>query len=247
MLRQIANLRLFGRLRTKAPTPRIRQPKLLRGRPDLQISSVLPLVLAHYGRADENFFFVQIGAFDGQVNDPLYELVRGHRWRGVLVEPQPGAFERLKRNYHGQVGLQFFNVAIGAQDGEITLYTRAGGDVEVASTQRQLLVKPGHRRGSVVSRRVPCWTVGTLLERAGGRTDVDLLQIDAEGCDYQIIRALDFAKVKPTVIRFEHAILSSRDRNACLALLAEQGYRFLLEDVDTTAILSRASSDAAAA
>jgi len=85
--------------------------------------------------------------------------------------------------------------------------------------------------------RVPCWTLETLLAKAKAPRGVDLLVIDAEGWDYEIIRSIDFAAVRPRIIRYEHQVLSERDRNACLALLAAQGYRFLLEDADTTAIL----------
>ena len=65
--------------------------------------------------------------------------------------------------------------------------------------------------------------------------ELDLLQIDAEGFDYEIIRSIDFAKTKPAIIHYEHMVLSQADRNACLELLAENGYRFFLEDSDTLA------------
>jgi hypothetical protein len=63
--------------------------------------------------ARENVFFVQIGSNDGSRGDPLYAAVRRHgHWRGILVEPVPFVFERLKNNYDNDPRLIFENVAI---------------------------------------------------------------------------------------------------------------------------------------
>ncbi|MBI2477370.1 MAG: hypothetical protein HYV60_01570, partial [Planctomycetia bacterium] len=109
MLRQIANLRRYGRLRTNAPTPRPRKPRFLKENPDLELSNLLELVIARYGKPDEDFFFVEIGAFDGVTADPIYHMVCDRGWRGVLVEPQLEAFKLLQENYADRPGLQFFN------------------------------------------------------------------------------------------------------------------------------------------
>ncbi len=90
------------------------------------------------------------------------------------------------------------------------------------------------------SRDVECWTFDKLLQEAQAPETIDLLQIDAEGYDHQIIRSINFERVKPVIIRFEHMVLSQKERNECLSLLASQGYRFLLEDNDTTAYLDEA-------
>lgn len=169
--------------------------------------------------------------------DPIYDLVHRHNWHGALIEPQGSVFETLQRNYAGHEGLQFFNVAIGPQDGELTFFSRPNGDV-CASASAHLLRKPGGRKNDVQVARVPCWTLSTLLSKLKAPRRIDLLLIDAEGWDYEIIRSIDFTSMRPRIIRYEHQVLSERDRNACLALMAQQGYRFLLEDADTTAILS---------
>lgn len=236
MFRQIANLRLFGRIRSSSPTPRGGKPRYLKQHPGSELP-VLPIVLASLNRPHDDFYFVQIGAFDGLQGDPLHDLIQRHRWRGVLVEPQQMAFELLQQTYADHPQLSMFNVAVGAEDGELTLYSRKGQEVSIASAHRQLLIKPSEPASTVDEQRVPCWTPQTLLERAGAPPHIDLLQVDTEGYDYTILQAWDFRRVKPTVIRYEHTILCQRDRNACLELLADQGYRFILEDKDTTAVL----------
>ena len=165
MLRQLTNLWHYGRIRTNAPTARTGKPQFFKQQRNLEILNLLQFVLADYGKTDD-FFFVQIGAFDGVTADPIYELVQSRNWRGVLVEPQIEAFERLQENYAGQDGLQFFNVAICDHDGEIDLFTRPDGMVQAASLERHLMKKPGRRGRQVVARRVVAWTLATLLEKA---------------------------------------------------------------------------------
>ena len=78
-----------------------------------------------------------------------------------------------------------------------------------------------------------------VLADYGEKDDFFFVQIDAEGMDYQIIRSIDFQRIKPAIIRYEHMVLHERDRDACLELLEGHGCRFLLEDSDTTAYLGR--------
>ena len=44
---------------------------------------------------------------------------------------------------------------------------------------------------------------------------LDLLQIDAEGYDFELLKIFPFTKVVPKIIHFEHIHLTQIDRNAC--------------------------------
>ena len=66
---------------------------------------------------------------------------------------------------------------------------------------------------------------------------IDVLHIDTEGFDFEIIKMVAAAKVKPTVVHFEHLLLSDADRQACYTLLAEQGYRLARNGINTIAYL----------
>lgn len=236
MLRQISNLIHVGRIRTTAPTERAKKPSVLRDNPGLEVDNYLEMALAQLGIGDDDFFFVQIGAFDGLESDHLHQMIKSRHWQGLLIEPQPGAFKQLKQTYSDCPQLKFYNVAIGPEDGHLTLYTRTDGSVPIASVARRLLIKPGHSSKKVVGIEVPCWTFDRLLTESKTDQQIDLLQIDTEGFDFEIIRSIRFDRTRPKIIRYEHALLSENDRNACIKLLCEQGYRILLEDRDTIAI-----------
>jgi hypothetical protein len=93
--------------------------------PRLALKIDFKYVLAHYlaSRVDtRSFFFLQVGALDGVVDDPLHRYVRARNWHGILVEPQPFHFRRLVENYAGLEDLRFVNAAITEQVGLRDLY-----------------------------------------------------------------------------------------------------------------------------
>jgi len=84
---------------------------------------------------------------------------------------------------------------------------------------------------------VPTLTVATLLDRFSVRS-IDLLQIDAEGFDFEIIKLFDRSRVWPSLIRFEHYNLTPADRKECTHFLAARGYRMLRDGIDFIAFKS---------
>ena len=185
----------------------------------------------------DEFFFVQIGANDGVSHDPIRQYIERFRWRGILVEPQPNVFERLKRNYASQPQLSFENAALAAHGESAILYSVVADDATtgMASFDRSLLTKQLPLGTKVLELSVPTLTLDALL-RKHAVSSIHLLQIDAEGYDFEIIKMVDFSRVRPSVIHYEHRHLHESDRQACEELLAVNGYRVHLGHVDTTAV-----------
>ena len=84
--------------------------------------SVLNLVVGKRVASGQSTCFIQIGANDGVRYDPIRKLVVKHQLPGLLVEPLPDVFARLKMNDFEQPGLLFEQCAIEEYDGEATLY-----------------------------------------------------------------------------------------------------------------------------
>jgi hypothetical protein len=77
------------------------------------------------------------------------------------------------------------------------------------------------------STQVRCLTLPALLAKYGVH-ELDLLQIDAQGYDYQILKMVDFRNIKPKIIRFEYNSLSAVEQGECIQLLVSQGYRVVV-------------------
>jgi FkbM family methyltransferase len=184
-------------------------------------------------------FLLQVGAYDGVEYDQVHHLIRRYRWRGLLVEPQPGAFARLVENYADQPQLRFEGAALADRDGSTTLYMPATVEGSpavsvLASFDEQTLRRGIGHNARIRSVEVPTLTVPSLLARHGV-AQVDILQVDTEGFDYEVIRMVLAARVEPSLIRYEHLHLPVSTRRACAELLAERGYRLHRDGIDTIA------------
>jgi FkbM family methyltransferase len=209
-------------------------PHILTRRPELAVRSCLPYVVAQELLTNPVMTFIQIGAFDGVGDDDLRELVIAHRLHGVLVEPQPTAFARLQNAYRDQTQVTLLQAAIAEREGMRDFYCLKGEATTVASFDRDHLRRHGIPDDEIVARQVMCHTIDSAL-RAGGLERVDLIQIDAEGYDWPIIRSIDFDRLRPRIVRFEYRNMSKRDADSCLTHLAAHGYRFHTEPRDIIA------------
>lgn len=232
-------------------------PPILIQRSDAELRVDLEFVIHDYLSrvAPSDFFFIQIGSFDGVTNDPIRQFIERYRWRGILVEPQKQAFQKLRENYSNHSQLIFLNRAVADKDGTRDFYhVRNEGKLpfwseQIASLKFETILK--HRYGVpdygimegipnienlIEVERVDCITLDTLF-RTSGAESVDLLQIDAEGFDYEIIRTIDFRRMTPAIIHYEHMHLSKREQNECIEYLMDHGYRVATEFENTIAYL----------
>jgi len=223
------------------------KPISLLARPDRALGLSVEMAAAHYAYTHDNqVTMIQVGAFDGQSYDPLYNLVKEKNWRGVLLEPQKHAFERLRENHKNQSNLTFVNAALSEEDGTRIMYTVKKGAPgaawaqELASFDKNHLLKhEGHIPNVahyIEETPVDCITFDTLFKRYD-ITHANVLQIDTEGFDFEVIKLYKVAERKPEIINFEHKHLSKEDWNSCVELLLNQGYRVAKTGQDTLAYL----------
>jgi len=201
--------------------------------------SVLRYVISEHLRASDAFYFIQIGANNGLGNDPLRDIIMEFGLRGLLVEPMPDFFEKLKEVYESQPQLAFENSAIGPSKGETTI-TRFAPDAPVpASFYHGLARMDGDyirarakREGledHVEDLTVPTITFPSLFEKHGVK-HVDLLQIDTEGYDYEILKLFFSANGPdqyPTIINWEWTEMGLESCVMCKRMLADKGYQFV--------------------
>lgn len=182
--------------------------------------------------ASVGFYFVQIGANDGVTDDDIRPYVLRHSWRGLLVEPLPDVFERLKANYRGSDRLQFANCAITQSMGPVefwrhpTLPQCSGLGVK---TRLQ-------HRAEMERTEVSGVTFEALLDHYEVER-IDLLQIDTEGYDAEMLRLFPFKRITPLIIRYEHKHLKMDDRHAVEGMLRDLGYQLFWEKHDTVAYI----------
>jgi FkbM family methyltransferase len=224
---------------------------------DYPFINTLELILQTYQKPASDFFFIQIGAHDGDSADPIHQLVKKHHWRGLLIEPQTPVFHRLKATYKGETQLIFENAAIAHEDGTTTLYAihdeqsilpfwlsqSASLDRDVVKgvlyywkQVEKLEALPEDYERLIQELTIPSLTVKTLLAKHHIQ-EIDLLVIDTMGFDFEIIKMFPFDLVKPSIIHFEHSLLSATYQELCFKYLASLGYGLTTVAVDTIAYL----------
>jgi len=209
------------------------------GMPRLPLISIKE-ALDFYSRNNKNIFFIEIGANDGVTVDPLRSYIIRDQWSGILVEPVKRVFDLLKFNYRGYQNLIFENVAVADKEEIRPLYVSCYDQSNVRSSLSREIVIDTFTRGCSVEKdliveKVQCLTFPKLLEKHGV-VKVDLIMIDAEGSDYEIIKTIDFNKIKPSIIIFERNNLSIYDYKGCINILAKNGYRLYKDEIDVIAV-----------
>lgn len=196
--------------------------------------------------------FVQIGANDGVTDDPLHYFIVNYGWRGILVEPVPRLFERLKRTYARCPGLIFENVAISTREGLHDFYDVADPAepghglppwyAGLGSLSCEVVL--GHAREYPAIKRylrvqqVACVTFESLCARHALST-LDLIAIDAEGHDFEILGLIDFSRYRPLVLVYEHLHMTPAQRDEIGARLAAEGFEFFEEALNTFCLNTR--------
>jgi FkbM family methyltransferase len=221
------------------------KPKLRATAPPIDI---LGLALRDLMAREKSIFFVQIGAHDGRTGDPISPYIRNFGWKGMLIEPQPLVFAKLREHYADRPDLIFENVAVGESEGTLRLHCFQNATAEdhasmlASSRKHYLKLNSDNARGRMQEIEVPMHTLDFLLAKHA-ISRVDLLQIDTEGYDFQILKSVDFSTVRPAIIHFENNFLNRRQRDECADLLGRHGYAVMDLGIDTLAYLQPEDAD----
>jgi FkbM family methyltransferase len=231
--------RLLRRIRARLPSQR---------RADTPFVRKLDRFVRQFGAAFPEARFVQVGSNDGKHLDPLSQQILSRQWTGIMLEPVPYIFKRLEANYGHLDRLQLLNEAIADHDGVQEFYylSQAGPDEELpawydtlGSFRKDVILSHEEAIPDVATRvtslQVPCVTFETLCTRLGV-TELDLVHVDAEGYDFEVLKLIDFGRLRPALVIFENYHMDSATYAAASQLLQGFGYELLDEGMDTLAL-----------
>lgn len=201
-------------------------------------------LLAEYVKVHPQMTFVQIGANDGILFDNLYHFVTEHRCHGLVVEPLSDYFDRLVLNYKNYPQIKPVRVAVHPTLKQCALYRvdplhlaqLPSWTAGIASVDPKHHLRTGVDKQHIVEELVECVPLMELLD-SHGIAEMDLLQIDTEGFDGEVIAMIDFARLKPAIIKYEHVNLDLDTRARTVELLHQNGYKTLQDGNDTIAAL----------
>lgn len=217
-------------------------------------------LIENYTKIKHDFFFIQIGANDGKIRDPIYNFVIKYDWNGIFIEPQKYPFKQLKENYVNAKGKLFFeNLAIGKKNCSKILYkigfSTSRWATGLASFNKNVLLRhfengyvekksreeginiPQDKTKLIVEEEIQVISFQELINKYNIE-QLDLLQIDTEGYDFEIIKSINFNNYGPKIIHYENYHLSVSDKNLCQDLLEKNNYVVINYKYDSVAFLN---------
>lgn len=193
---------------------------------------------------NKDFYFIQVGANNGVRYDPIHELVKELRLTGLAIEPIQEYYTELVSNYDGY-DVTTVNRAIYSENTKISMFkVHEKADVPewtrgIASFDKDFYRKSNTGLQSVIFEEiVDTITFDDLLKDYSVK-HIDLLQMDAEGYDYNLLKMFPFDKFQPSIVHFEHGLpnqnMSLEQFDEILKMLSGYGYNILLEYYDCIA------------
>jgi FkbM family methyltransferase len=211
-----------------------------------------------YSRHHAPVTFLQVGANDGLISDPLHKFIKRDNWRGVMLEPQPEVFDKyLVKTHKKRPEIITINAALDSHDGTSTLFvlnvsterwatgmssfnksvlvdTIKSGSIRSKARKRGISL-PDNAEDMIEARQIKTISPDTLL-RHFGPEGFQLLAVDTEGYDFEILKMLDISKVAPEVIIYEEKNLDPKTAADCRKYLTDLGYFCRLVGRDVVAV-----------
>lgn len=140
--------------------------------------------------------FCSIGENDGITFSNVRALAE-RNWRGVMVEPSPKAFEKLKELYEGHKGFYIYPFAIGSHNGKAMLQESgplcSANDIGLVSTFHNSEMDRFKRTVAYTPIEVKIYKWKTFLNRLTIK-EFDFISMDCEGSELDILPDMDLSK-----------------------------------------------------
>lgn len=144
--------------------------------------------------------FCSIGENDGATFSNVRALSLSGKFCGIMIEPSPRAFARLKQLYQDTKGCFYlYNYAIGTTNSKVTLYESGElvkqGDVGLVSTLVEKETERFKRVTSYEPVQVDCYRWKTALNRWKIKK-FDFISLDIEGLEIEVLEQIDLSETK---------------------------------------------------
>lgn len=198
------------------------------------------LVLSRLFENQRHGFYVDIGAHHPFRFSNTYVLSQ-RGWWGINVDPNPQAMQLFKRLRRRDINLA---VGVAEQAGSLRYFQFNEPALNTFDERlaRRREVRDGYQL--IVSTLVPVLPLRQILEQHMPQGQaIDVLSVDAEGCDLTVIRSNDWDRFRPYCVLVEtlQSSLAALETNETHQYLSACGYELFAKTVNTFMYLDRKS------
>tara|TARA_Y100000591_G_scaffold330361_1_gene361185 strand:+ start:350 stop:1102 length:753 start_codon:yes stop_codon:yes gene_type:complete len=142
---------------------------------------------------NEKRFYVDIGAYHPILNSVTYNLYK-REWRGIVFDPYKKSKTLFEKYRPEDI---FINAVVGEKDNtEVDFFFSKKRDFSMEST------KYPKKNKNYEVQKLKQVNITNELER-NSITNFEVINIDAEGAEYEILKTIDFNKYRPSVVIVE--------------------------------------------
>jgi FkbM family methyltransferase len=173
--------------------------------------------------------FVELGAIDGVMYSNTKTLEDYFNFTGVLIEPSPIAYERLKVNRSRS---DTYNCAISSKEtGTVDFlgFGAVGGMLHtMADNHRKSWQRVGQLPPDEHKYKVKCEKISTILHKSNMKY-IDVFSIDVEGGEEEVLETMDWnIPVYIIIIELVDRNDMEKEKNKrCKKILKDNGFKLL--------------------
>ncbi|XP_018329594.1 protein Star [Agrilus planipennis] len=166
-------------------------------------------------------FFVEAGAYGDDKSSKTEYLEKELGWRGLLVQPDPRHYFKLRRHNRGRSQAIHACLSSTPYPKEVTFHQEERDGVKINSIHANSLIDDP----DWFNTRVKCFPLYSLL-LAVNVTNIDYLSLESGGTELQVLQTIPFSRVKIEVIGV-HLLISDIEKDTIKNFLATKNYVFV--------------------
>ena len=182
--------------------------------------------------------FVQVGAHDGEMHDPLRKFILANNWHGLLIEPQKKMIDKCKHNYRNLDNLIYINCAVHPYKKNIELF-KVNDPKDYSHTGWASIIPNRfdntQYENNFIVENVEARHLMDIIQD-NNVNSIDILQIDTEGFDAEVIKMFDFNSFSPLLIQYEHLHITVIERELINNEMYLFGYYSIIKKNDVILI-----------
>lgn len=163
---------------------------------DAFVSYPISKSLAERHKKDTELTYLEIGGWDGVTSSNTLSLLGSKKWKGMLVEPDPFAFQKLKFYRSSDITI---NAAVvpSSHEGDLVTLERHDMLSFISGTSTSSDKSSSASRGK---HKVKAMYINQIISKLN---HVDYFSSDIEGLEYDILGDLDFENCAPDILTVE--------------------------------------------
>ena len=187
------------------------------------------MILARIFGQQEHGFYVDVGAYHPQmISNTYYFYLQG--WKGINIDAMPGSMDLFKKTRPNDINLE---VPISNSKQTLTYYTfnlpNLNGFSKELAVERDGW-KIGDWEVKLISEiELRTFTLSEVLdEYLPPHQEIDFLNIDVEGLDYQVLESNNWPKYRPKIVLIEDlemSLITQGDEARITSFMYKQGYQ----------------------